>query len=290
VIVARPGVDGFLFGCDPELFVINRETGEFVSAHGMIPGTKEEPHKVEHGAIQVDGMAVEFNIDPVNTPQEWDRNILAVLRQLKDALPEGHNLHYTPTATFTQAVLDAQPEVAKTMGCDPDYDAWTGTVNPPPDTVDNPLLRTAAGHVHIGWTNDEQVTNEHHVNLCRDLVKQLDWFLGAWAFSFDKDVTRRKMYGKAGAFRPKPYGAEYRVLSNAWLSSKQRRMAVWDRMQYAIEEMRRFNMPELATSDNNAIIQLINTGKRARTLSKHDFPLSYTDASLAAVALPARGV
>jgi hypothetical protein len=67
-------------------------------------------------------------------------------------------------------------------------------------------------------------------------------------------------------------------------------MAVWDRMQYAIEEMRRFNMPELATSDNNAIIQLINTGKRARTLSKHDFPLSYTDASLAAVALPARGV
>jgi hypothetical protein len=29
------------------------------------------------------------------------------------------------------------------------------------------------------------------------------------------------MYGAAGAFRPKPYGVEYRVLSNAWLQSEE---------------------------------------------------------------------
>ena len=51
-----------LVGCDPEVFVA--KGGKFISAHGMIPGTKKAPHKVERGAVQVDGMALEFNIDP----------------------------------------------------------------------------------------------------------------------------------------------------------------------------------------------------------------------------------
>ncbi|OYV41139.1 MAG: hypothetical protein B7Z80_02685 [Rhodospirillales bacterium 20-64-7] len=47
----------------------------------------------------------------------------------------------------------------------------------------------------------------------------MDYFLGIHSLLWDKDGTRRKLYGKAGAFRPKPYGMEYRVLSNRWLDS-----------------------------------------------------------------------
>ena len=48
-------------GADPELFV--KKGRSFQSAYGMIPGTKQKPKKVIKGAVQVDGMALEFNID-----------------------------------------------------------------------------------------------------------------------------------------------------------------------------------------------------------------------------------
>jgi len=51
-----------LVGCDPEYFV--KKNGIFQSAHGLIMGDKKNPQKVRNGAVQVDGMAVEFNIDP----------------------------------------------------------------------------------------------------------------------------------------------------------------------------------------------------------------------------------
>ena len=52
------------------------------------------------------------------------------------------------------------------------------------------------------------------------MVKQLDFYLGLPSLFYDNDVDRRAMYGKAGCCRFKPYGVEYRVLSNKWLSDK----------------------------------------------------------------------
>ena len=53
-------------GADPEMFLYNSETGKFVSAIGLIPGTKENPFKpkeLKKGfALQTDNVLVEFNI------------------------------------------------------------------------------------------------------------------------------------------------------------------------------------------------------------------------------------
>ena len=57
-----------------------------------------------------------------------------------------------------------------------------------------------------------------HIEACRIMVKSMDVLLGAGSCFYDKDRKRRQLYGKAGAFRPKAYGVEYRSLSNAWLS------------------------------------------------------------------------
>lgn len=269
---------GFLFGCDPECFVLNTLTGKHVSAEGLIPGTKEAPHKVKHGAVQVDGMAAEFNIDPVDNFKDFNRNIQAVINQLEKMLPERHILDFIPSVVFDEDVFTAAPDKAKELGCSPDFNAWDGSVNPPPKS-ENPCLRTASGHIHFGWTKGEDLTNPQHIMNCRDLVKQLDWFLGGWSVKVDTDPTRRQLYGRAGACRFKDYGVEYRVLSNFWVTTRTNRLAVWNRMQLAIDAMQKSFYPDLVYATyNNLLINSINSSKLAAELIKsYRYPLLSTD-------------
>ncbi len=204
-------------GCDPELFVKNRD-GEFVSAHGIIPGTKFAPHKVPMGAVQVDGMAVEFNTRPATTPLQWRETILAVKGSLADMLPKGHTLAKEPIAEFSPEVMKAQPLEAIELGCLPDYNAWNCSPNKRP--FPHPTMRTASGHIHLGWGKNIEL-NLSHMATCWTVTRHLDYLLGIPSVVLDPDKKRRKMYGQAGAFRPKPYGMEYRVLSNFWLKSPQ---------------------------------------------------------------------
>ncbi|HKI62904.1 MAG TPA: hypothetical protein VKA31_11475 [Mariprofundaceae bacterium] len=212
-----------LIGADPELFV--KAGDKFRSGYGMIPGTKLEPHKVSHGAVQVDGMALEFNIDPSTGPEDFINNIHIVLSELRKMVPEDYDLALCPTAEFDRQHMAEQPEEARILGCDPDYNAYTGLINTPPTPP--ATMRTAAGHVHLGWTQDVDVSNPDHFQKCRRLAIQLDYFLGVPSLLLDPDKKRRELYGKAGAFRPKPYGMEYRVLSNFWLRSPQLMNWVW---------------------------------------------------------------
>jgi len=207
-----------LVGADPELFMKNPDSGEFVSAHDRVPGTKYEPFKVPFGAIQIDGTALEFNIDPADTVEMFVNNIKSVRKTLESYVP-GYNVVADPVATFEKTYFNIDvPSFAKTLGCDPDFNAWTLDQNPQPFPGDNPM-RTAAGHIHIGWTEDQDCYDKEHYILAARIARQCDYYLGVNSLLWDKDDTRRSLYGKAGAFRPKPYGVEYRVLSNRWLTS-----------------------------------------------------------------------
>lgn len=255
----RNAREGFKFGCDPELFVKNPE-GVYVSAEGLIPGTKDSPYPVEFGAVQVDGMAAEFNIEPAATFRDFNRNIEQVLRQLSEMLPTGYTLDAVPAVRFAPEIFDASPDKAKELGCSPDFNAWTGDINPPPAAPDDPYLRTASGHLHIGWTEDADIADEQHLMNCNDLVKQFDWFLGGWSVKMDPDATRRQLYGRAGACRYKTYGVEYRVLSNFWITSRDRRLTTWNRMQQAIDTMAHGFIPErVGKGHSNNLIEAINT-------------------------------
>lgn len=202
-----------LIGADPELFLM--ENDKFVSGHGVIPGTKDEPFPVEGGAVQVDGMALEFNINPAVNVDQFIGNINTVLAELRAMVPDQFDLSIAATADFDRRHMAEQPPEARVLGCDPDYDAYTGRQNPEPAA--HSTMRAAGGHIHLGWTNDVDPMSGAHFQSCRDLAIQMDHFLGLHAVINDADTKRQQMYGKPGAFRPKPYGMEYRTLSNYWL-------------------------------------------------------------------------
>lgn len=204
-----------LVGADPELFV--KQGGKHVSGFGLVPGDKKSPHKVDCGAVQVDGMALEFNIDPADNEERFITNLETVMGILSEMVPD-YEVVADPVARFTKEYMATQPQEALDLGCDPDYNGWTLAENVKPD-VDLPF-RTGAGHVHIGVVEGASVEDQSFFKVCADAVKEMDVFLGLPSLFFDDDMQRREMYGKAGAFRPKSYGFEYRTLSNKWLSNQ----------------------------------------------------------------------
>lgn len=219
-----------LIGCDPEIFV--KKDGQFVSAHGLIKGDKDNPTPVEKGAVQVDGMALEFNINPAATEQEFVGNVEHVMKLL-DAMVPGYELAPVPVAHFPLEYIAAQPREARELGCNPDFNAYTGFANRKPNA--NRPMRTASGHIHIGWTEGQNILDESHMAACHAVAKQCDIMLGLASLFYDNDTERRSMYGQGGCIRYKPYGVEYRTLSNAWLLTPERMSWVFRNTKKAME-------------------------------------------------------
>lgn len=208
-----------MVGSDPEVFLVNKE-GLFRSAHDVLPGTKVEPHQVQDGAVQVDGVAFEYNIKPAKTPLEYVLTHKKVMQQglelIRSVNPD-LSIKISPTATFEREYFDSLPDKVRELGCTPDFNAYTDDENPSPHT-DEPF-RTGAGHQHIGWTSGADTSSFEHWDLCTSLVRQLDACIYPTSLLWDPDEKRRSLYGKIGAFRPKSFGVEWRPMSNMFLSS-----------------------------------------------------------------------
>lgn len=247
-----------LVGCDPEVFV--KQGGVFKSAYGLIQGDKENPQKVNRGAVQVDGMALEFNIDPAHSEDEFCLNVQDVFNTMKLMVPD-YEVVAVPVAHFDPEYIKNQPAKALELGCDPDFNAWMNAVNNKPNG--NRPMRTASGHVHIGWTNGADTADFTHIEMCNAVIRQMDFFLGLPSLSYDDDQERREMYGKAGCCRYKPYGTEYRTLSNAWLKSEALMRWVYRNTLAGMNELIKGNVLADKYGD---IQELINTGNKKEAM------------------------
>jgi hypothetical protein len=221
-----------LIGADPEFFV--KQGKNFISGHIFQCGTKLRPMKTKHGAVQVDGLALEANIIPAETKAEFIANVLGVIGDLNDIVRKKRcTIVAQPTAMFSSKYIKSLPKQVKQLGCNPDFNAYTLGMNDAPNG--NVPFRTGAGHIHVGWTKGKEDHDFEHFQNCARLVRQMDYFVGLRTLKFDTDDQRRALYGKAGAFRPKPYGMEYRVPSSAWCTSPELMAEVYDATLAAFE-------------------------------------------------------
>jgi hypothetical protein len=222
-------------GCDPELFLSKGE--QVVSAYGLIPGTKKEPYAVRRGSIQVDGTAAEIGIDPADNKNDWLVSLEEVLQQLQAQVPD-LTLRIQATVDYDPAYLASLPEEARELGCDPDFNAYTEQTNPSPNAASS--TRSAGGHIHVGWCNGVPLSDSGHQRSCAALARQMDFFLGMPSLLWDtgeRAIKRRLLYGKAGAYRPKSYGCEYRTLSNKWLENEWLRAWAFDNATAAFKTL-----------------------------------------------------
>lgn len=207
-------------GADPEFFLKTKD-GTPISAHDLVPGNKQKPHKLIGGAVQADGTAVEFNIEPASNAQEFKNNIELVLAQIRAMIPNELEFSFTPAIRYEENYFDSLPEFSKELGCDPDFSAFFYPIKPnprPQPTGRNKTLRTGAGHIHVGFTEVDDPMDESHTWDCTAVCLAIDSWLGMFNYRWDDDEERSKLYGANCPFRPKKYGVEYRAPSNAWLN------------------------------------------------------------------------
>lgn len=221
--------DNVKYGADPELFLIDY-AGKYRSAIGLIGGTKENPRPLDAygSAVQEDNVAVEFNIIPSMTKEQFRKNVQFVLSYLQlHAASMALQLAIVPAVLFDEDEL--QTDAAKQFGCDPDFNVWTKERNPRPHLEgEMSRLRSCGGHIHVSWDNPNKSDQV-------DMVKTMDLFLGCPSIQYDGDKLRRSLYGKAGAFRFKDYGIEYRTLSNFWIKSPDMVDWAYDQAEKAVD-------------------------------------------------------
>lgn len=251
-----------LVGCDPELMIQNKKSGELVSAIGLVPGEKHEPHKLNNGACLADNVNLEFNTSPAKSAEDFCSIIKEVLKQSVVLVGEDNQLIVKASANFPASAL--MDPLASVFGCDPDFDAWSVAVNIVPEGAAESSFRSAGGHIHIGYTEKTKELLESFEGKLR-VIKAMDAIVGIWSVVLDKDKTspaRRSLYGKAGCHRPKDYGVEYRSIGNFWVNSPE--------LATLMFEMTNFVVEFVAENKDAALIEAIGKDNIVNTINSSD--------------------
>ncbi len=245
-------------GTDLEVF--GKRGEHHVALCGKIGGSKEAPLQLpdmhKGFMVQEDNVSLEFNVPASDSAAGFTKNI-SVMRErvfkILNTLGLSHSTH--AAVSFDKQEL-THPN-ALVFGCEPDYNAWTKRENEKPRSKDA-CLRTAGGHVHVGTSDVDMLEG----------IKYMDLFLGVPSILLDdseSSVRRRELYGKAGAMRPKPYGFEYRTLSNFWMFSDKLVNWVFNNTMRAMESACiAKDRPDrgITSADGILIQECINTGDK----------------------------
>lgn len=216
----------FTFGSDVEVFIRRMpqnslEAGRLVAAAEFLRWPKSNPLAISGCKMHYDNVALEVATPVVHSPPSLSALTHHISNCLRDNIPQG--MEVLPLASLDVEEYGLPFEVFMNpemgcleFGCDPDYSAYTGTLNVMPSNAAQSGFRTCGGHIHIGMEQDNRFDPENKEH-CMALAKACDLFiLTPLILNKCFDFDRMKLYGKPGTYRPKPYGIEYRTPCNTW--------------------------------------------------------------------------
>jgi hypothetical protein len=203
-------------GSDVECFLRN-SSGQIINASSAIKHNKDKPYRKQKIKIYYDNILAEFNIPPCTNGKDFVIHITNGLYLLeKIACP--NKIDVTAAAIIDDSILENKN--ASENGCNDETNAYTLEVNTEIEKfIKTSRFRTSGGHIHIGF--DEEDIELFDASIKPLFIFMLDLFLGVPSVLLDRDMTqinRRQAFGKAGAYRSKSYGLEYRVLSSWWIT------------------------------------------------------------------------
>lgn len=283
--------DSVMMGCDPEFFFTNgrgttRGSEKILPKTGLDCGKNYGSYTLDKGSsIIIDGVQAELNPQPNTCRAYLGNEIHVCFRKLNNALKkrkENVKVAFSPVVKLTKKELGSLSEQSKIFGCAPSTNVYKHatskiTVNPK-----KYLKRSAGGHIHLGFNKGSY--NKGGVKLVRKalsnldiMVPILDIIVGNTCVLIDRssvNVERRKVYGKVGEYRTKPYGLEYRTLSNFWLHSYQLMSFVMGMSRMAV-----MIVAESTPSNNIArkIMESVNKQDIIDAIQNNDFALAYSN-------------
>lgn len=266
----------FTIGTDPEFFLTR--SGKIISSIPHVDGTKEAPKMLPSGGnIQRDNVAVEIATKPAETVGDFINAIEATLKEAVATLPTNSEIIALPSAVVDDKELE-HPEAQK-FGCDPDFDAWRFAINDAPCLMGaDENLRSCGAHIHVGTSGNDANAFLSELDGKILMVKTMDCLHGIMSTILDNSeasIERRKLYGKAGAHRPKPYGVEYRVLSNYWLRSPVLVSMIYSLTEDALALVRDGKAQSLIDKiSEEEVCRIINTGDIASATKIMDLHLA----------------
>lgn len=223
-------------GADPEFFVANSR-GTILASDKFFPGkekkikfaAKEGLNKGENkNKLFFDGIQAEMNVG-VNVCREYfTDNIYRCFKKAVQIIGANNKIILKPSVKVRKEIILAADPEARRFGCMPDFNAYTRTTSTGEIDATRHPYRYAGGHIHLGissnYTSKESSeyriakTEEGHI----EIIKLLDLLVGIPSILLDNSqaaIRRRSNYGKAGCFRPTPYGIEYRTPSCFWIKA-----------------------------------------------------------------------
>lgn len=216
------------FGADPEFFLVDTYTASTVPAFEIIPETDKNHHlDIGNGFnVHADNAALEFNFPPESTPAGLRRVVNTIIPRAERWLRFlGAEHRYLSLSDYIVGEFDAESldnDMGRTIGCDPDFNAYTEMMNPQVDIATLGNTRVAGGHLHLGTKGGLLSCKEDYFSFARSvdlLVRNSELLNAFYSEKLPEIRQREKTYGAKGAFRPKPEypGIEYRSVSNMWI-------------------------------------------------------------------------